>query len=102
MKAVAMIQERGASAKRTQADLRKSLISSSSQERSAPGKPAALFSLGSEEPGNKFKSSVFKHADPSDLGRSLLEGNKDHLLSESESDSIHIKSTRGKGQSASE
>ena len=37
-------------AKRTQADLRKSLMSSSSQEPSAPGKPAALFSARSEEP----------------------------------------------------
>ena len=45
------------------------------------GKPAALFSLGSEERGNKFKSSVFKNSDPSNLGRSLLEGDKDHLLS---------------------
>ena len=46
-----------ASAKRTQADLR---------ER--------------KEPGNLIKSSVFKHADPSNLGRSLLGGNQDHLL----------------------
>ena len=30
----------------------------------ALGKPAALFSLGSEEPGNQFESSVFKNADP--------------------------------------
>ena len=48
----------------------------------ALGKLAALFSLGSEEPRNQFKSSVFKNADPSNLGRSLLEGNKDHLLSQ--------------------
>ena len=41
-----------------------------------------LFSLGSEEPGNKFKSSVIKNADPSNLKRSLLEGNKDHLLNQ--------------------
>ena len=61
----ALLQERGASAKRAQADLRKSLMSSSFQEPSAPGKTAALFSFGSEEPGNQFKSSVFKHADPS-------------------------------------
>ena len=45
----------------------------------APEKLAALFS-GSEEPQNQFKSSISKHADPSNLGRSLLEGNKDHLL----------------------
>ena len=42
-------------------------------------KPAALLSLGSEEPGNQFKSSVFRYADPSNLVRSLLEGNKDHF-----------------------
>ena len=58
-------------------------MSSSSQEPSAPGKLAALFSSGSyyEEPGNQFKSSIFRNADPSNLGRSLLEGDKDHLLS---------------------
>ena len=48
----------------------------------APGKPAAVFSLGSGGQGNQFKSSVFKHTDPSNLRRSLLEGNKDHLLSQ--------------------
>ena len=64
----------------TQADLRKSLMSSSSQEPSAPGELAALFSLRGEEPETQFKSSVFKNADPSNLGRSLLEGNKDHCL----------------------
>ena len=41
-----LLQERGASAKRTQADSRKSLMSSSSQEPRALGKPAALFSFG--------------------------------------------------------
>ena len=44
-KPAALLQERGASAKRTQADLGKSLMSSSSQEPSARGKPAALFSI---------------------------------------------------------
>ena len=29
---------------------------------------------------------MFKHADPSKLGRSLLEGNKDHLLSQARSE----------------
>ena len=72
---------RGARAKRTQAGLRKSLMSGSSQEPRAPGKPAAMFSLGSEERWNQFKSSVFKHADPSNLRRSLLERYLDHLLS---------------------
>ena len=70
------------------ADLRKSLMSSSSQEPRAPGKPAAMFSSRSEEPGNQFKSSTFKHADPSNLGRSLLEGNKDRLLSQARSELV--------------
>ena len=61
-------------------------MSRSSQEPSAPGKPAALFSSGREEPGNQFKSSVFKNADPSNLKRSLLEGNKAHLLSQAKSE----------------
>ena len=52
----------------------------------APEKPAALFSFGSEEPGKQLKSSVFKNADPSNLGRSLLEGNKDHLFSQAKSE----------------
>ena len=51
-KPAALLQERGASAKRTQADLRKSLMSSSSQEPSASVKHAALFSARSEEPEN--------------------------------------------------
>ena len=87
-KPAALLQERGASAKRTQADhsRRENLLSSSSQEPSAPEKPAALFSFGSEKPGNQLKSSIFKHADPSNLGTSLLEGNKDHLLSQTRSD----------------
>ena len=79
-KRAALLQERGPSAKRAQADLRKGLMSSSSQEPSAPGKPAALFSFGSEEPGNQFKSSFFRNANPSNLGRSLLQGNEDHNI----------------------
>ena len=71
-KLAALLQERGASAKRTQADRRESLMSSASQEPSAPGKPAALFFSGNEEPGNQFQSSIFKNADPSNLGRSLI------------------------------
>ena len=80
-KPTAMIQERGASAKRTQADLRETLMSSSSQEPRASGKPAALFPSRSDEPGNQFESSMFKGADLSKLGRSLLEGNKRSLVS---------------------
>ena len=41
----ALLQEKGASAERTQADLRKGLMSSSSQEPRAPVKFAALFSF---------------------------------------------------------
>ena len=82
----ALLQERGASAKRAQADLRKGLMSSSSQEPSAREKPAASFSFGNEEPGNQFKSSVFRNADPSNLVRSLLEGNKDHLRNQARSE----------------
>ena len=59
---------------------------SSSREPSAPWKPAALFSFVNEEPRNQFKSSVFKNADPPTVGRSLLEGNKDHLLSQAKSE----------------
>ena len=84
-KPAALLQERGASAKRTQADLRESLVLSAPQEPRAPRKPAAL-SLGSVEPGNQFKSSVFRYADPSNLVRSLLEGNKDHLLNQARSE----------------
>ena len=43
-KFAAMIQERGANAKRTQADLRESMRSSSSQELRATVKPDATFS----------------------------------------------------------
>ena len=35
-----------------------------------------------KEPRNQFKSSVFRNADPSNVGRSLLEGSKDHLLNQ--------------------
>ena len=61
-------------------------MSSSSQEPSAPRKPAALFLFGSEEQGHQFKSSVFKYVDQLNLGRSLVEGNKDQLLSQAKSE----------------
>ena len=86
VKLAALLQERGPSAKRAQADLRKGLMSSSSQEPSALGKPAAMFPSESQEPRNQLTSSVFKHADPSHLGRSLLDGNKDHLFSQATSE----------------
>ena len=40
----------------------------------------------SSEQGNLIRSSVFRNANPSNLERSLLEGNKDHLLSQARSD----------------
>ena len=72
--------------KSAHAGLRKGLMSSSSQEPSAPWKPAALLAIGNEEPGDQFKSSVFRNAGPSNVGWSLLEGNKDHLLSQPKSE----------------
>ena len=81
-----MIQERGASAIRTEADRRESLMSSSSQEPRASGKRAAMFSSGSKETGTLIRSSVFRNADPSNLRGSLFEGNKDHLLIQARSD----------------
>ena len=41
--------------------------------------------------GDQFESgvhSVFRFADPSNLGRSLLEGNEDHLLSQARSELV--------------
>ena len=55
-----------------------------------------MFSFGNEEPGDQFKSSVFKNADPSNLGRSFLEGSKDHFLNQTRSDlakqELHVES----------
>ena len=45
-----------------------------------------MFSSESGEPRNLIKSSINKNANPSNLGRYLLEGNKDHLLSQARSD----------------
>ena len=47
------------------------------------GKPNALFS---SEQGNLIRSSVFRNADPSNLRKSLLEGNEDHLLNQARTD----------------
>ena len=90
VKPAAMIQEREASAKRTRADhsRRENLFSSSSQEPKAHGKLAAMFTSGIQESVNQLKNSIFKHADPSNLVRSFLEGNKDHLLSQARSDLV--------------
>ena len=83
-----MIQERRTSAKRTRADRsrRESLTPSSSQEPRATGKPAAM---SHEEAKNReINSRVLfsKNADLSNLGTSLLEGNKDHLPSQARSE----------------
>ena len=69
------MQEREVSAQRTQADhpRRESLMSSSSQEPTVPVKPETL----------KKKN---KHTDTSNVGRSLLEGNKDHFHSQARSE----------------
>ena len=79
VKLAVLFQERGASAKRTQADRMEGLMSNSSQETRATVKPIAIFSP-------ECKSSVLKKAKPSNLWRSLLEGNTDHLLSQAKSD----------------
>ena len=56
-----IIQKRGASAQRTQADhsRRGSLMSSSSQEPRTCEKRDAMFSSRRDEPGNQFESSLF-------------------------------------------
>ena len=78
------MQERGASAQRSQADhsRRESLMSSLSQEPTVPVTPETMF-------------SIFKHADPSNLGRSLLEGKKDHLLSQARSEFMNQEHSMG-------
>ena len=87
-KSAAMIQERGTSAQHTLAhhSRRERLMSSSSQEPGASGKPDAMFSSRSNELGNQCEGSIFKFADPSDWGRSLLEGGGSHLLSQARSE----------------
>ena len=85
-----IIQKRGAIAQCTQAEhsRRESLMSSSSQEPRPYGNQNAILASRSNETGNQFDNSVFKLADPSNLGRSLLEGNKDHLLSQARSELV--------------
>ena len=81
-----------------------SLMSSSSQEPRASVKPDAKFSLNSEptldtfsvrnksnEPGNQFENSVhsvFKFANPPNVGGSLREGNEDHVLNQARSELV--------------
>ena len=51
----------------------------------------ALFSPRRDEPENQFESSLLKYADPSNLERSLLEGNEDHLLNQARSELMRQK-----------
>ena len=77
-------------------------MTSSSRDLEDSGKLDAAFSCHSElsqntfseryrsnEPGNRFESSVhsvFNFAHPANVSKSLLDGNKDHLLSRARSD----------------
>ena len=77
-------------------------MTSSSRDLEVSGKRDAVFSCHSEssqntfserdrsnEPGNHFESgvhSVFRFADPSNVGKSLLDGNKDHLPNQARSE----------------
>ena len=56
VKPAAILQERGASAKRTQADRREGLMSNPSQETTASVKLVAMFSpeCGTSEPNQEF------------------------------------------------
>ena len=86
-------REREVSAQYTQPSRKDNVRSHSSEGQKASGKPDALFSF---EQGNLIRSSVFRNADPSNLRRSLLEGNKDHLLDQAMSDmakqELHVES----------
>ena len=81
---------------------RERLMTSSSRDLEVSGKLDAVLSCHSElsqntfserdrsnDPGNRFVSSVhsvFRFADPANVGKSLLDGNKDHLLNQARSD----------------
>ena len=95
---VECVQKWQASAKRTPAYLsnRESLMASSSRNLEVSGKHDAVFSFESElsqntfsgrdrsnELWNRFESSVrsvYRFADPANIGKSLHDGNKDHCL----------------------
>ena len=73
-KPVAMVvQEREVSAQYTRAERKQSLTSRSSEGQKPLEEPNALFS---SEQGTLIRSSVFRNANPSNLRRSLLEGNE--------------------------
>ena len=98
------VQKRQANAQRAQAchSRRESLMTSSVRDLEVSGKPDAVFSCHSEscqntfserdrsdQPGNRFESSVhsvFRFADRTNIGKSLLDGNKDHLLNQARSE----------------
>ena len=75
-------------------------MSSSSRDLEVSGQPDTVFSCHSElspkrdrsnESGNRFEStvhSVFRIADPAKVGKSLLDGNKDHLLNQVRSELV--------------
>ena len=95
---------REANAQRAQAyhSRRECLMSSSSRDLEAPGKLDAVFSYHFEssqntcskrdrcnESGNRVESSVhsvLRIADQAKVGKSLLDGNKDHLLNQARSE----------------
>ena len=70
--------------------------SHSSEDHRASGKPAALFSPKRHEQRNQMWTSVFGNANLSNMSGSLLESNKDLLLSEARSDlakrELHVES----------
>ena len=100
------VQKREANAQRTQAyhSRRESSMTSSSRDLDAAGKLDAMFSCHNEssqntfserdrsnELGNRFEScvhSVFRLADRANVGKSLLDGNKDHLLNQARSEIV--------------
>ena len=68
----------------------------SSEDHGVSGTPGALFSPKRNEQRNQMWSSVFGNANLSNLSGTLLEGNKDHLLSQARSDlarkELHVES----------
>ena len=98
------VQKREANAQRIQGNQskRERLMTSSSRDLEVSGKLDAVLSCHSElsqntfserdrsnDPGNRFVSSVhsvFRFADPANVGKSLLDGNKDHLLNQARSE----------------
>ena len=88
-------QERGASAERSQVyhSERENLISKSSQDLRSAGKPVAVFSNQSKLNQDTFsdrqqflETSPGYWEYPANVARSLLDGNRDHLLTEGRSE----------------